>query len=75
MASTTRRRLPDRLAPAEAARLMGVCTRTLQNWEAAGFIEADRLPSGHRRYRTAQLLGLLRQWYGDAVADTMAARI
>jgi predicted site-specific integrase-resolvase len=38
-----------------AARLLGVCTRTLHRWETAGRIKAARTPGGHRRYDAAEL--------------------
>lgn len=42
-----------------AASELGVSRDTLRRWEAAGKIEVERTPSGHRRYDLAQLRGLL----------------
>ncbi|MHA1267087.1 MAG: IS607 family transposase [Candidatus Helarchaeota archaeon] len=44
------------LAISEAARFLGVCTKTLRRWDAAGlFRPAYRTPGGHRRYALATL--------------------
>nr|MDO8116135.1 MerR family DNA-binding transcriptional regulator [Candidatus Sigynarchaeota archaeon] len=32
-----------------AASMMGVCTRTIRRWDAAGKITCTRTPGGHRR--------------------------
>lgn len=42
-----------------AASELGVSRDTLRRWEAAGKIEVERTPSGHRRYDLAQLRGLV----------------
>lgn len=39
------------LSPAEAARLLGVTTKTLGRWVHIGKITAVVTPGGHRRYR------------------------
>lgn len=44
--------------PADAARLLGVSTRTLTRYADAGRIRFTVLPSGHRRYRLADLEAL-----------------
>lgn len=41
-----------------AAKELGVSIPTLRRWEAEGKIQAERTPSGHRRYDVAQLRGL-----------------
>ncbi|SRR5579883_2603336 len=41
-----------------AAAELGVSRDTLRRWEAAGKIEVERTPSGHRRYDLVQLRGL-----------------
>ena len=42
-----------------AATELGVSRDTLRRWEAAGKIEVERTPSGHRRYDLVQLRGLV----------------
>lgn len=39
----------------QAAKELGVSVDTLRRWEAAGKIEAERTPGGHRRYDLAKL--------------------
>lgn len=43
------------LAIGEAAGLLGVSVDTLRRWARAGRIEASRTPTGHRRFRRADL--------------------
>lgn len=43
----------------QAAQELGVSVDTLRRWEAAGKIEAERTPGGHRRYDLAQLRGIV----------------
>ena len=43
------------LAPSEAARVLGVSTRTLIRWEAAELLIAVRTVGNHRRYRLSDL--------------------
>jgi putative resolvase len=47
------------LNPRQAASLLGVCTKTLLRWEAAGLLKPHRTPGGHRRYVLAELSALL----------------
>lgn len=54
-ATTDQEREDFLLTPAEASRYLGVSARTLQRYEAAGRLKVDRLPTGHRRYRRAEL--------------------
>ena len=42
----------------KAAKELGVTTKTLRRWEAAGKITSERTPRGHRRYDLAQLLSV-----------------
>jgi putative resolvase len=42
----------------EAAKIKGVTTKTLRRWEAEGKLIPERTANGHRRYDTAQLLGI-----------------
>ena len=39
------------VTPTKAIKILGVCTRTLKNWEEKGKIEVYRTPTGHRRYK------------------------
>jgi len=43
----------------QAARELGVSRETLRRWEAAGKIQVERTPAGHRRYNLTQLRGLV----------------
>jgi excisionase family DNA binding protein len=45
----------DLLTTADAAAELGISIRTLYRYEARGVISAVRLPSGHRRFRRADL--------------------
>lgn len=51
---------PEWLNIGDAARLIGVHPDTLRRYEAAGRISAQRTPSGHRRFRRADVEALLR---------------
>lgn len=42
----------------QAAKELGVTRTTLRRWEAAGKIEVDRTPQGHRRYDLSKLYGI-----------------
>jgi putative resolvase len=42
----------------QAAKELGVSRETLRRWEAAGKIQVERTPKGHRRYDLAKLHGL-----------------
>jgi predicted site-specific integrase-resolvase len=42
-----------------AASELGVHQATLRRWEAAGKIQAERTPKGHRRYDLTKLRGVL----------------
>ncbi len=42
----------------KAAKEFGVSRDTLRRWEAAGKIQSERTPRGHRRYDLAKLLGI-----------------
>jgi len=41
-----------------AAKELGVSKETLRRWEAAGKIEVERTPNGHRRYDLSKLHGI-----------------
>ena len=38
-----------------AAKALGVSIKTMHRWDGAGILTAIRLPSGHRRYRRADI--------------------
>lgn len=62
----TRDQAGDNLLSAlEVARMLGISTRTLNRWEASGWLVPLRLPTGHRRYQQHQV---------DALLDTNHAR-
>ena len=42
----------------QAAKELGVSRETLRRWEAAGKIQVERTPKGHRRYDLSQLHGV-----------------
>lgn len=42
----------------QAAKELGVSRETLRRWEAAGKIQVERTPKGHRRYDLSKLHGL-----------------
>ena len=46
-----------RVSIGKAAKELGVLRDTLRRWEAAGKIEVERTPNGHRRYDLAKLRG------------------
>ena len=48
-----------KLRISQAAKELGVSQETLRRWEAAGKIEVERTPNGHRRYDLARLYGLV----------------
>ena len=48
-----------RVSIGKAAKELGVLRDTLRRWEAAGKIEVERTPNGHRRYDLAKLRGIV----------------
>jgi putative resolvase len=48
-----------KLRISQAAKELGVSQETLRRWEAAGKIEVERTPNGHRRYDLTKLYGLV----------------
>ena len=48
-----------RVSIGAAAKELGVTRETLRRWEAAGKIEVERTPNGHRRYDLAKLHSIL----------------
>lgn len=49
----------DILTPREVTRLLGIGTRTLDNYVAEGRLRCQKLPSGHRRFRRGDVMALL----------------
>jgi len=47
-----------RVSIGQAAKELGVSKETLRRWEAAGKIEVERTPKGHRRYDLSKLHGI-----------------
>lgn len=53
---------PDEwLRVGEAAALIGYSVDTLRNWDRTGLLTAHRSPSGHRRYRRADVLAAIQK--------------
>lgn len=50
---------PDYLTPGQAAALAGVTTRTILRYASDGRLPSVELPTGHRRYRRADVEALL----------------
>ena len=46
------------LAPGEAAKVIGIGSRTLAQWADAGRLSVVRTPGGHRRYKAAEVEAL-----------------
>ena len=53
---------PKLLTINEAARLLGVHQNTLRTWADKGLVPHVKLPSGHRRFRSADIERLQREW-------------
>jgi len=49
----------DMLSPGEAARMLGVATRTIADWDRRGLIHSVRTAGGHRRYLAREIYELL----------------
>lgn len=49
------------LMPSEAADAIGVSHDTVRRWAIKGWIKAEVLPSGHRRYAPAEIQRVKRQ--------------
>lgn len=49
------------LSIGKAAKLIGVSTQSLKNWEKAGRITSLRTPAGHRRYLRSDVEALLQK--------------
>ncbi len=62
------------MTPAEVAALFRVDAKTVTRWAVAGKLAAVRTLGGHRRYRTSEVLHLLRigtvpAWAASKTAD------
>jgi excisionase family DNA binding protein len=51
--------MPDLMTPAEVAAVFRVDPKTVTRWARAGRLSSIRTPSGHRRFRTAEIRALL----------------
>jgi Predicted site-specific integrase-resolvase len=59
----------------EAAKELGVSVDTLRRWEAAGKIEVERTPHGHRRYDLAKLRGIVPRTLSSSRLTLCYARV
>ncbi|GJM17766.1 MAG: hypothetical protein DHS20C13_30930 [Thermodesulfobacteriota bacterium] len=60
----------------QAAKELGVSIDTLRRWEAAGKIEVERTPNGHRRYDLAKLRGVIpRKFAAEKRSTIVYARV
>ncbi len=68
---------PQYISIGKAAKLLGVCTNTLLNWEDSGIVTPFKTDGGHRRYNRDDILmlraGLLRLF--DAITLQEAERV
>ncbi len=53
---------PKLLTINEAARRLGIHQNTLRTWADKGLVPHVKLPSGHRRFRPADIDRLRREW-------------
>lgn len=51
----------DLLPPRAAAKLFGVDPKTLSRWASQGKLSVVRTLGGHRRYRTTEVLQLVKE--------------
>ncbi|MHA1424230.1 MAG: IS607 family transposase [Candidatus Thorarchaeota archaeon] len=51
----------------QAARRLGVCTKTIRRWDAQGFIHCFRTPGNHRRISLSEVNRLLRVFHHEAL--------
>jgi len=64
-----------RVSIGRAAKELGVSRDTLRRWEAAGKIEVERTPNGHRRYDLAKLRGIVPRKAPSARTTLAYARV
>lgn len=65
--------MDEYLRPQDAARLLNVTVRTLNNWEKKGKIKAIITPGGRRRYAKADIEAILTGIYQLRVDDSTEA--
>jgi excisionase family DNA binding protein len=53
------------LRPGQVAEMLNLDAKTVTRWAKAGRINAVRLPSGHRRYRQAEVEAIARGERGN----------
>ena len=51
----------ERLNVSQAARALGIAPNTVRAWTDRGWLRAERLPSGHRRYNPAEIEAMLKR--------------
>ena len=56
--------MPELMQVRQAARVLGVHENTLRLWEERGLLQAVKLPSGVRRFRTEDVSALREQMFG-----------
>lgn len=62
------------LSPSDAAERLGITPDTLRRWEREGKLQSDRTPGGQRRYREADIQGLLDGSHTQRFAPIAATR-
>jgi excisionase family DNA binding protein len=60
------------MTPAEVATAFRVDPKTVTRWAKAGKLSSVRTPGGHRRYREAEVRGLLRAGDTSTAAGVLA---
>ena len=53
--------MSELITPSKAAKLLGVNTNTLRNWELSGKLIAEKTLGGHRRYELENIEKILYQ--------------
>jgi excisionase family DNA binding protein len=56
--------MPELMQVRQAARVLGVHENTLRRWEERGLLQAVKLPSGVRRFRTEDVSALRERMFG-----------
>ena len=62
-------------SPAEAAKRLGVCTKTIHRWDKAGRIRAIRTATNQRRIPESEIRRLLRLGGGESLRCLVYARV
>lgn len=48
------------ITPKQAAKMLGITTNSLRNWELAGKIQVVKTMGGHRRYKLEEIKAMLK---------------